>query len=185
MSENKIPGLISTTFPSPFTSLDSSVLINFLRVNRMDLIERCSLVFFITDHVQEEITNLFSDQKTLLELSLDQKIIQKTNVSSSKEFDIFAELTRSRQLGVGESAAIAVASRGWRLAIDDNQAIKKSGSYLHSNSIIRTQDLIILMIEEGVLAIEEADSLIHVWASEHRFKLKIKSFKELKIDTLV
>lgn len=35
------------------------------------------------------------------------------------------------------------------------------------------------MIHEQLLEIEEADRLIEVWATQHRFKLKIKSFREL------
>lgn len=46
-------------------------------------------------------------------------------------------------------------------------------------SILRTQDLIVGMIQEQVIDLESADTLIPLWAMEHRFKLKIQSFKEL------
>jgi hypothetical protein len=35
------------------------------------------------------------------------------------------------------------------------------------------------MIQEQLLEIDEADHLIGIWATQHRFKLKIQSFREL------
>lgn len=162
------------------TSCDASVLINFLRIDRLDLLEKCTHSFFITDHVQDEISNYYPSQRTCLEDGLHRNILQKANVESSEEFTLFANLNKSRQLGAGECAAIAVAiHRGYYLAIDDNQAIKKAQGLLSPHCILRTQDLILLMINEQLLALEEADHLIEIWATRHRFKLKIKSFREL------
>ncbi len=162
------------------TSCDTSVLINFLNINRIDLFKRCSYAFFITDHVQDEISNLYPAQQTALDYGLRQKVLQKANVESIQEFDIFANLSQTGQLGAGECAAIAIAShRGYCLAIDDNQVIKKALGLPFPPPILRTQDLILLMIHERLLEIDEADSLIEVWSTQYRFRLKIKSFREL------
>jgi Predicted nucleic acid-binding protein, contains PIN domain len=167
------------------TSCDSSVLINFLRINRIDLLGKCSHTFFITDHVVEEISSLFPAQRACLEFGLEQKILQKINVELPGEFELFTSLNESRQLGAGECAAIAVAShRGYYLTIDDNQAIKKTMGLIGSSQIFRTQDLIVMMIREQILEVAEADHLIEIWATQHRFKLKIKSFSELVISSL-
>lgn len=162
------------------TSCDTSVLINFLKIDRIDLLKKCSCSFFVTDHVQDEIATHYPDQCTRLEAALGEKVLQKANVETPREFALFAELSKSGQLGSGECAAIAIAShRGYYLAIDDNQAIKKTSELLLPHLILRTQDLILLMIQEHLLEIDEADTLITVWATQHRFKLKIKSFREL------
>lgn len=164
---------------------DTSVLINFLKINRLDLLEKCSYSFFVTDHVQEEITTHYAEQKILLEKGLQQKIFHKANVETSEEFNLFAELSKSGQLGAGECAAIAIASiRGYYLAIDDVQAIKKASSLIQPNFILRTQDLLLQLIQDRLLEVEEADQLIELWAKKHRFKLKIKSFKELVVLSL-
>ena len=102
------------------------------------------------------------------------------SVREPKELEIFSDLIRSGQLGAGECAAIAVACvHGHYLAIDDVQAIKKAVQALPAAHIVRTQDLIVLMIKEQVLDIQEADSFIQLWATHHRFRLKIESFREL------
>lgn len=162
------------------TSCDASVLINFLKVKRIDLLEKCSYSFFITDHVKDEITTHYSDQRTYLDHALHQNILQRANVETHQEFAIFAELGKTGLLGAGECAAIAIAShRQYYLAIDDNQAIKKALGLFSPHFILRTQDLVLLMIQEQLLGIDEADKLIEEWATQHRFKLKIKSFREL------
>jgi predicted nucleic acid-binding protein len=162
------------------TSCDSSVLINFLRVDRLDLIDRCSFSFVITDHVMEEISNCFSEQRDRLEGGLVRKIIQIANVEAPEEFELFGKLSETGQLGAGECAAIAIAvHREYHLAIDDNQAIRKTTGLLPSSRILRTQDLVLTMIQEQILELNDADKLIQIWADQHRFKLPIKSFSEL------
>ena len=162
------------------TSCDASVLINFLKIDRIDLLEKCSHSFFITDHVEEEISTCYPNQKSCLESGLKNNSLQKICVDSFEEIALFADLNRSGQLGAGECAAIAVAShRGYYLAIDDNQAIKKTIGLLEPHFVLRTQDLICLMIQEQILEIEAADQLIEMWATQHRFKLNIRSFSEL------
>jgi predicted nucleic acid-binding protein len=95
-------------------SLDASPLINFLRINRIDLLEQISYSFFITDHVEDEISILYP-----------------------------------------------------------------TSPYLSPQFILRTQDIILHMMLEGLLNVDEADEILEEWALKHRFKLKIKSFKEL------
>lgn len=164
------------------TSCDTSVLINFLKIKRTDLLQKCSHNFFITDHVQEEITTCYPEQQALLDSALEKKILTKINVDSPEEFKLFGELSKSGQLGTGECAAISIAAhQKYYLAIDDNQAIKKASCLLLSSYILRTQDLILIMIEEDILSLDEADYMIEIWAREHRFKVKINSFRELSL----
>lgn len=166
-------------------SCDTSVLINFLKIQRIDLFQKCSLFFFITDHVQDEISAYYPDQHTLLNFAVDQKILVKRNVESPEEFQTFGELSKSGQLGAGECAAIAIAvHQHYCLAIDDNQAIRKASILLSPHCILRTQDLMLLMIQENLLSLEQADHMIQVWAKEHRFRLKIDSFRSLLRDGL-
>jgi predicted nucleic acid-binding protein len=90
----------------------------------------------------------------------------------------------SLRLGAGERSAIAVAiNRKCALAIDDSRAIQRAieeagiaGSTL---SIVRTQDIVVELIKQGVLSIEVADAIHADWATNHRFKLKVTSFRDL------
>ena len=51
---------MSFTSPSAIVA-DTSVLINFLRVDRMDLIARHSHRFLVTDHVAGEVTDFYGE----------------------------------------------------------------------------------------------------------------------------
>lgn len=162
------------------TSCDTSFLINFLKIDRLDLLDRCSHSFLISEHVLDEITNCYTVQRSCLEKGLRQNILKQIKVDTAEELDTFVQLNITRQLGAGECASIALAyHRDYFLAIDDIQAIKKALVLLPASRILRTQDLILLMIQEQLLDINEADQLIDVWATQHRFQIKIKSFREI------
>lgn len=161
-------------------SCDTSVLVNFLKIDRMDLFGKCSHSFFITDHVQHEIALYYTEQRNHLKSALSSNILHETTVTSPEEVALFAELHKNGQLGAGECAAIAVAScRGMYLAIDDKQAIRQASHWISGHLILRTQDLMLLLIQEQLLSLDEADQLITLWTTQHRFKLKISSFKDL------
>jgi predicted nucleic acid-binding protein len=159
---------------------DTSIIINFLKINRLDLLAEYSHKFWVTDHVDREITNDYPAQQQLFQRAFDKLAIQKTSVEDPQELDLFIELIKNGQLGSGECATIAVAvNRGYFLAIDDNQAIKKAELLMAPTKILRTQDILVRMIRENLLSIESADQLLQNWATYHRFKLKIPTIKDL------
>lgn len=87
-------------------------------------------------------------------------------------------------MGAGERAAIAVAlNRGCSLAINDSRAIRRAieEAVLGQNplTILRTQDIVVELIRRQVIPLEVADTILVDWATNHRFKLNIASFREL------
>jgi predicted nucleic acid-binding protein len=160
---------------------DTSVLINFLKIDRLDLLGNCSLHFLVTDHVRDEITHNYTDQLQRFHNSLQKHILEEIRVVEVAEVELFSTLQNGK-LGIGECSAISVAiHRKCSLAIDDNLAIKSTLSLAPNLLIFRTQDLMVKMIQEGVLNISDADLILQDWAENHRFKLKIKTFKELLV----
>jgi predicted nucleic acid-binding protein len=159
---------------------DTSVLINFLKINRLDLLGNCSIHFLVTDHVRGEITNSFPEQIQSFQSGLEQHTLEEITVAEVSEIEIFSTLMKQGKLGIGECSAIALAiHRKLPLAIDDNVAIKSTRSLAPNLPILRTQDLMVKMIQEGVLNISDADSILQDWAINHCFKMKFRTFKEL------
>ncbi len=159
---------------------DTSVLINFLKIDRLNLLKNCSLHFLITEHVRSEITDSFPEQLQQLQSGLQQHTLEEIRVAEASEIEIFSALMQQGKLGVGECSAISVAiHRKYPLGIDDNLAIRSTLSLAPDLPILRTQDLMVKMIQEDVLNVSDADAILQDWAKNHRFKLKIKSFKEL------
>lgn len=160
---------------------DTSVLINFLKINRLDLLDTCSLRVLITDHVREEITNGYPDQLQRFQKGLQQNFLEEISITDPAAIELFVILhAKNKCLGYGECSAIAAAVHyKYLLAIDDKVAIESAFSLAPHLPILRTQDLIVKMIKEKVLTLVEADRILHEWATTHRFKLKISSFNEL------
>ncbi len=168
--------------------VDASVLINFLRIDRMDLIGSHPGFFIVTDKVAHEIS--YPDQKSRYETALSLGYLVQQKIDDPVEVEEFLrlDLAHGRYLGAGELSAIAVAlNRNCLLAIDDNRAVRdvlrKIGLSDGPDRIIRTQDIVVELIKRNFLALEEAELIKIDWETNHRFKLKISSFRELLYGT--
>ena len=168
-----------------FTSLnviaaDTSVLINFLRVDRIDLIARHSHRFIVTDHVAAEVTDFYSDQRTRLDTALQSGALQQVSIDDQREVALFGSLIASQRLGSGECSAIALAvCRECTLAMDDRRAANQARGIRRDLRILTTRDLVVAMIRENLLSVTEADELKEMWANRHRFRLPIESFSDV------
>lgn len=159
---------------------DTNVLINFLRIDRLDLIARHSHQFVITEHVREEITEDHPVQRHMLQKAIEDGIFEEKVVNALDELQLFGNLISEGRIGSGECSAIACAvCNSYKLAIDDKRAIKEAHKVSVALEIIGTQELMVSMISERLLKIDEADEIKNAWESEHRFKLKISSFRDV------
>lgn len=158
---------------------DTSVLINFLRAGRFDLVcrhEEYKVV--ITEHVRNEVS--YPDQKTELEAALSAGDIEETRLTDPAELELFAEF--NAVLGRGESAAIAVAAnRGWVIATDELGRTRRAvHERVGHNRLINTPGWILTCIRNGSLTVAEADAIKNdLQAQGQSFPLAFDSFGEL------
>jgi predicted nucleic acid-binding protein len=156
---------------------DTSVLVNFLRIDRMDLIGAHPASFIVTDHVAVEIADTYPDQQARYDAALVAGQIDQHCVDDAEELEMFLRLARRGRLGAGERSAIAVAiNRRCALAIDDSRAIHRA---LEESGIAGKALTILRLIRGGIISIEVADAIRTDWATNHRFTLKISSFRDL------
>lgn len=167
--------------PSPLIIIaDTNVLINFLNIERLDLIAGHSHDFVITDHVKGEITDYYAHQKNQLEQAIRDGTITEQQLSTIEELNLFGILSGSGRLGHGECSAISCAIYGeHKLAIDDKRAMREALNISAELEILKTQDLVLSMINENLLSLSEADELKEAWETQFRFRLKFESFSEL------
>ena len=158
---------------------DTSVLINFLRIDRMDLLAGHSHAFIVTDHVADEVSDQYPEQQQRFEATVEAGALSQESVTSRAEIALFGTLSASGRLGAGECSAIAVAvHRRHMLAIDDRRAAIQARRADRTLRILTTQDLMVSMIGEGLLDIVEADRIKDELAERHRFRLKLASFRD-------
>ncbi len=163
---------------------DTSVLINFLRIDRMDLIGAHPASFIVTDHVADEIADSYPDQQVRYNAALAAGLLDQQRIDDLAEVEIFLRLAERGRLGAGERSAIAVAlNRGYALAIDDTRAmyraLEEAEVVGNALTILRTQDIVVELIRGGIVSVEAADAIHIEWAANHRFRLKISSFRDL------
>lgn len=163
---------------------DTSVIINFLRVDRMDLIGRHPASFIATNHVAEEIADAYPEQQDRYAFALRTGYLGEERVDDPREVELFLRLGATGRLGAGERSAIAVAlTRNCDLAIDDtraiNRALREAGCSGRPLKIVRTQDIVVTLIRAGDITIEIADVIKETWASQHRFRLRFNSFRDI------
>lgn len=137
--------------PETIVITDTSVLINFLVLDRAELLSRLpDRRFVVTEHVRAEISEHYHQQLQRLELAFSSGVLEEVRITELEEVRIFAELTATG-LGIGECSAIAVAThRQLTLAIDDKTAIKKVQKLSFGLTILTTESLMVLLIQQGV-----------------------------------
>lgn len=156
-------------------AVDSSLLINFLSVDRLDLLRAVpETEWIVTEHVRTELTD--AEQMRRYESGVTAGILRETRVDALQELATFSTLLRLG-LGIGESATIAVAvHREWGVAIDDAAAIRKAKKHHPNVLVIKTEDIVRSAIVATALSLQEADSIKTKWEQQFRFRLAFTSF---------
>lgn len=168
----------------PIVVADTSVLINFLKIDRMDLMGRYPGRVLATDHVESELADDYPEQRARYEAAIAANWLDTCPITETAEVALFLRLGPGMRLGAGECSAIAVALiRGYAIAIDDNRAIsvalQEAGLRGSKLAVLRTQDIMVALIRASVLTIDDADRIKADWAQNHRFRLKARTFREL------
>lgn len=166
--------------PDAILVTDTSVLVNFLRIDRMELLGGLPCRFLVTDHAASELTDFYPEQVERYEAALAIGHVEPCTVTDEAALDIFGRLTGTTRLGIGESATIAHAMvTGAGIAIDDRRAINEAQRLAEGLVIVRTADLMVRMIQRAMLTIEEADAIKDDWSANHRFRIPVASFAEM------
>lgn len=129
---------------------DTSVLVNFLCIDRMDLIARHSHRSMITGHVMEEITDHYPEQQARLNAALADGTLEVVTVTGDAALDLFRILSDTCRLGAGESAAIACAiANNYAIAIDDRAAANQARKLKSDLVVLGTQEIMVHLIRCG------------------------------------
>jgi predicted nucleic acid-binding protein len=157
---------------------DTSVLLNFLKIGREQLLTQLPEPVAVTNHVREELTVL--EQRERLVTLIVSNQIQEIILDSIPELQMFARFMASGRLGPGECSALThgILHKS-TVALDDSRAIKEARKTDASVKILQTQDIVVRLIQSGQLTIQEADAIKQEWAKMHRFALGFSSFQEL------
>ena len=157
--------------------VDTSCLINFLIVDRMDLFGALSgYAFVVPNHVVAEVTD--ATERTRLAAAMTAGVVTEIEITDLAEIELYVALRRI--LGDGESACLAVAAtRGWVMAADEKGRLRREVyERLGEASLVNTPGILVSAIQEGILTADGAETLRAVLV-KNRFVMDIPPFVEL------
>jgi len=142
--------------PSPI-GFDSSVLINFCAVRRLDvLVAACSPPRYVLADVVEELEPGCRRQVDEL---LARNDLAVTTLKGRDELERWAGYTL--RLDAGEAATLAAAAvRGWSIAVDERAARRIAAHDLGANRITGTVGILRAAVAHDHVTIDEGDRFL-------------------------
>lgn len=134
----------------------------------------------LAHHVEAEIED--DEQRARYLAAIAAGCVETCTVTDPEELALYMRLGPGQRLGSGECSAIAVAlKRLHAIAIDDNRAVnralREAGLAATKLEIMRTSDVMVVLICAGILTVTDADRIKDTWEQHHRFRIKATSFK--------
>lgn len=168
---------VDMTSPRVIVVTDASVLINFLHMQRLDILGALpGYRFIVPEHVVKEV--LRPEQGPILAQAFDDGTLDRMSLKDLEAMALFADLVHV--MGKGEASCIALAAtNGWFVACDERGLVRRlTNEKLGDGRLLNTAGILVLAIRAGLLTIDEADRLKGILA-RHRFKMKFKSFRDV------
>lgn len=161
--------------------IDASVLLNFLKIDRIDLLAgHPAYRFVVVDLVKNEVTK--RGQSVRLDAAIQAGALlpdRPPETIDQAELSTFAAMS-ALKLGNGDKAVIAAAKvRGLTLAMDDKDAWRLGSAFCVGIPREDTVSIVVSLIKAAILTVSEADAIKADWEANHRFRLKFASFGEL------
>jgi predicted nucleic acid-binding protein len=156
---------------------DTSVLVNFLVLDRIDLlVEHPRYQFFLPEEVRREVTA--PEERERLERCLAEGGLTTLSLATMDELAHFARL--DRVVGRGEAAAIAAAAHhGYILALDEKgRARREARQRVGETKLVNTPGILLASIRSGRITIAQADDVKRE-LEVHRFRMSFASFTDL------
>ena len=158
--------------------LDASVLLNFVKIGRIELLGQLGTSVVLLDQVLDEVIR--PEQRETVEGAVKAGILDLQSVRNPVEVALFANLRTDGRLGAGECAVLAVAlNRNWVAGLQDRRARVEGQRRREDLALCQTEDLVLKLIRSGHLTLNEADGFLVKWATKHRFKSRLTSFSDV------
>ena len=169
--------LRSTGDATRMAALDASVLINFLRLERLDILAAIGDIdFIVPEQVVEEIT--VPQQVQTLDAAIRAGRLRSERRTDPEELAKYADLRQF--MGRGEAACLSMAEqRGWLVAVDERgRFLRMARERIGEGRILNTPGILLLAIRAGLLSVDEAD-VLKARLETHRYRMKFDSFRDV------
>ena len=158
-------------------ALDTSVLINFLILNRVEIPANLpGYRFVVLDAVELEV--LRPQQQATLAAAFEQRLLDRVGAATPQELEIFAE--HRKRMGLGEAACLAAAeARGWMLASDERRVFRRiARERIGDSRILTTPGILVEAVSGGVISVEDLRGVTEE-LERNRFRVPPGAFEGL------
>ena len=158
-------------------ALDTSVLINFLILNRVDILANLpGYRFVVLDAVELEV--LRPQQQATLAAAFEQSLLDRVGAATPQELEFFAE--HRKRMGLGEAACLAAAeARGWMLASDERRVFRRfARERIGDSRILTTPGILVEAVSGGVISIQDLQAVTDE-LERNRFRVPPGAFEGL------
>lgn len=132
--------------------VDNTVLSNFAKVNRLNLLKKAFKKVYVTEHVLGEFKRGV-ERCVLPNLSIDFEVLKLRD----EEFELYNSLRV--KLGKGEASCLAIAKkRGMKILTDDSDARKIAN--ILGVPVSGTVGVLVRCIERNVISKEEGNQIL-------------------------
>ncbi len=148
--------------------IETSVLISFLKIQRLDLLSKLDRELCITEEVNAEIRgDRYPFQRQHLETHLEAGTISILRIELTETLVLKAKLRALGPFGTGECSTVAKALElGLTCAMTDIDAIKRFKEFYPELRIVTTSDVFFEMLTEGLASVDEVDLVLPSWKFE-------------------
>ncbi len=177
MARNPVGTRLSSARRVATVALDTSVLINFLILNRVDVLANLpGHRFVVLDAVEGEV--LRPQQQATLAAAVEHRLVDRVGAATPEELEIFAE--HRRTMGLGEAACLAAAEpRGWLLASDERRAFRRiARGRIGDSRILTTPGILVLAVRGGVISVADLRGVAEE-LERNRFRVPVGAFEGL------
>jgi predicted nucleic acid-binding protein len=156
------------------TIADTSVLLNYLGLGRLDLLTGLRRRIVVTPEVNEEVKR----SRAALDLALAAgEISLESPPLGPEDAAIFTQLTR--RLSLGDASCIAAARvLGADLATDDRATQRAAAGVAPESAILGSEALLAEAVQSGLLTLADGDALLSELV-KLRYRPKVASLREL------
>lgn len=159
----------------PLIVLDTSVLVNYAHVDRLDLVAGCYAEARVVEQVQTELQR--ANQREALIRALNSGLVTPCEVTDPNDVADAFRIVYDERRGRGESFSFVYArAHGCILAIDDKRAVNLFFRKHPALVTATSKDLMLRAISRKLITVPAADDIKIIWEQECRYRLLFDSF---------
>lgn len=148
--------------------IETSVLISFLKIQRLDILGKLDRKLLITEEVDAEINGeRYPFQREHLDSHVNLGTIEIVRLELTSTIELKSKMSSLGPFGTGECSTAAKALElNVPTAMTDEAAVRRFLKHYPTLQVLSVEDLFIELFSESLLTVADADLVLPSWSLE-------------------